>query len=151
MQNHWIYNDGGREEAGYKGDAGDCGVRSVAIAFNLPYQEAYDMMKQQNIDFIASHNCKEAKQIRKRGVTPRNGFYRKPFHKLMESLGAKWVATMQIGSGCKIHLKSDELPRGRIICNVSKHYAAVIDGVINDTYDCSRNGTRCVYGYWIVS
>jgi len=25
---------------------------------------------------------------------------------------------------------------------------AVIDGVINDTYDCSREGTRCVYGYW---
>jgi hypothetical protein len=24
----------------------------------------------------------------------------------------------------------------------------VIDGVIHDTHDCSRGGTRCVYGYW---
>jgi hypothetical protein len=26
----------------------------------------------------------------------------------------------------------------------------VIDGVIHDTHDCSRNGTRCVYGYYRV-
>jgi hypothetical protein len=45
-------------------------------------------------------------------------------------------------------LKEDELPKGRIICRLSKHYAAVIDGVLNDTYDCSRKGTRCVYGYF---
>jgi hypothetical protein len=32
---------------------------------------------------------------------------------------------------------------------VSKHYCAVIDGVIHDTSDPSRDGTRCVYGYWI--
>jgi hypothetical protein len=25
----------------------------------------------------------------------------------------------------------------------------VIDGVIHDTFDPSRGGTRCVYGYWI--
>ena len=24
----------------------------------------------------------------------------------------------------------------------------VIDGVINDTFDCSRDETRCVYGYY---
>jgi len=26
--------------------------------------------------------------------------------------------------------------------------AAVIDGVLHDAYDCSREGTRCVYGYY---
>ena len=55
---------------------------------------------------------------------------------------------MRIGTGCKVHLKSDELPIGRIIVRLSKHVCAVIDGVINDTYDCSREGTRCVYGYY---
>ena len=63
-------------------------------------------------------------------------------------LGFEFVATMTIGSGCKVHLKAEELPKGTIICRVSNHYVTVIDGVINDTYDCSRNGTRCVYGYW---
>lgn len=55
---------------------------------------------------------------------------------------------MAIGSGCKVHLRSDELPTGRIIVSVSKHYVAVIDGVLHDIYDPSRHGNRCVYGYW---
>jgi len=56
---------------------------------------------------------------------------------------------MFIGSGCKVHLKKDELPGGKLIVNVSKHITAVVDGVINDTFDCSRDETRCVYGYYI--
>lgn len=31
----------------------------------------------------------------------------------------------------------------------SKHLAAVVDGVLHDTYDCTREGTRCVYGYYV--
>lgn len=30
----------------------------------------------------------------------------------------------------------------------SKHLTCVKDRVLYDTYDCSRDGTRCVYGYW---
>lgn len=66
----------------------------------------------------------------------------------MAELGFDWTPTMTIGSGCKVHLKADELPKGRLICMLSRHAVAVIDGVINDTYDPSRDGTRCVYGYW---
>jgi hypothetical protein len=66
----------------------------------------------------------------------------------MKSLGFSWVSTMGIGTGCKVHLTAEELPKGTIICRVSRHYITVIDGVINDTYDCSRGGQRCVYGYW---
>ena len=58
---------------------------------------------------------------------------------------------MGIGTGCKVHLRKDELPMGRIIVALSKHYAAVIDGVVHDTHDPSRSGTRCVYGYWRLS
>ena len=84
--------------------------------------------------------------------TARSGIYtkRKWFKDYMKSIGFKWKPTMGIGTGCKVHLKSDELPKGKIICSVSRHYVAVIDGVINDIYDCSRNGTRCVYGYWYI-
>jgi hypothetical protein len=66
----------------------------------------------------------------------------------MAELGFDWTPTMEIGSGCKVHVREDELPKGRLILALSKHYAACIDGVINDTYDPSREGTRCVYGYW---
>ena len=34
---------------------------------------------------------------------------------------------------------------------LSGHLAAVIDGVVHDIHDCSRDGTRCVYGYFIGS
>lgn len=67
----------------------------------------------------------------------------------MNDLGWTWVPTMQIGQGCKVHLRAEELPAGRLVVSVSKHETAVIDGVINDIYDCSRDGTRCVYGYYI--
>jgi hypothetical protein len=55
---------------------------------------------------------------------------------------------MSIGQGCTVHLKADELPSGRLILSVSRHYVAMIDGVVHDTHDPSRGGTRCVYGYW---
>jgi hypothetical protein len=57
---------------------------------------------------------------------------------------------MHIGSGCTAHLRDGEswVPQGRVIVKVSKHYTALIDGVIHDTHDPSRGGTRCVYGYW---
>ena len=68
---------------------------------------------------------------------------------VIASLGGQWVSCMGIGTGCTTHLRVDEIPmQGRIIASVSKHLTAVIDGVINDTYDPSRDGTRCVYGYW---
>jgi hypothetical protein len=55
---------------------------------------------------------------------------------------------MQIGHGCRVHLRADELPTGRLIVVVSRHLTAVLDGVIHDTFDPSRQGTRCVYGYY---
>jgi hypothetical protein len=55
---------------------------------------------------------------------------------------------MKIGSGCNVHLRADELPSGRLVCLVSRHAVAVIDGVIRDTHDATRGGSRCVYGYY---
>ena len=46
-------------------------------------------------------------------------------------------------------LRADELPGGTLIASCSRHMVAVIDGVIRDTHDPSRGGTRCVYGYYI--
>ena len=47
-----------------------------------------------------------------------------------------------------MHLDPAELPSGRIVVSLSKHYTALVDGIIHDTHDPSRGGTRCVYGYW---
>lgn len=66
----------------------------------------------------------------------------------MELIGWKWIPRMQIGQGCTTHLRVGELPRGRLVVTVSRHLAAVIDGIIRDTHNPSRGGTRCVYGYF---
>ena len=138
----WKYNDGGRSKAGYKGTAGDCVTRATAIATGKPYQEIYDEINEV---------CKTEKvcERRPKKSSARTGVYKKTFKKyLEEKLGWKWTPTMFIGQGCKVHLKEDELPKGKLIVRLSKHFSAVINGVIQDTFDCSRDGTRCVYGYW---
>tara|TARA_Y100000593_G_C4236808_1_gene299997 strand:- start:346 stop:804 length:459 start_codon:yes stop_codon:yes gene_type:complete len=139
------YNDGGRAETGRKGHTGDCVARAIAIAANLPYEEVYARLADGKATQRRSKHDR-GKRVR----TASNGICvtRKWFKDYMHELGFKWTATMQIGSGCKVHLKADELPKGRLVVSLSKHYAAVIDGVLNDIYDCSREGTRCVYGYW---
>jgi hypothetical protein len=35
-----------------------------------------------------------------------------------------------------------------LLVKVSGHLTAVVDGVLYDTYDCSRCGMRRVYGYF---
>ena len=151
MDKIWEYNDGGRSKVGFKGDAGDCVVRAIAIATDLPYDKVYYDLAEANREYAKGKRNYVAKYIQKRGSTARNGVYKQVFRPYIESLGFKFVPTMSIGSGCTVHLKANELPSGKIICSVSKHLVAVIDGVIQDTFDCSRNGTRCVYGYFVKS
>lgn len=140
----WVYNDGGRLASGRKGGAGDCVVRAVSIASGLDYAEVYQHLAEGNATQRAS------KHVPKRSRSARNGVYvkHKWFKDYMASLSFVWTPTMQIGSGCTVHLCASELPTGRLVVSVSRHYVAMIDGVIHDTSDPSRGNTRCVYGYW---
>lgn len=147
MNMSWEYDDGGRKAAGFSGTAGDCVVRAVVIATQQEYADTYRELSKLNGEFSQGWS-RAAKRQRKRGATAREGTNRQVYQPYMESLGWRWVPTMQIGSGCRVHLQRDELPTGRLVCRVSKHMVAVVDGVIHDTYDCSRGGTRCVYGYF---
>ncbi len=137
----FIQDDGGREQAGYAGWTGDCVCRAIAIATEMPYQTVYDA-----INMVAKN---ERRGSRKRGISSaRNGVYKNTVHKYLESLGWKWTPTMSIGSGCHVHLKLGEIPGNRTIVSLSKHLCAIVDFTIHDLNDPSRNGTRCVYGYW---
>lgn len=127
---HWVHDDGGRAAAGYKGNANDCVIRAIAIAAGVPYLKVYQDLH------------------RAYGKSPGGGVPSNVYRRHLAERGWKWVPTMKIGSGCRVHLTSNELPSGRIIVRLSRHLAAVIDGILHDTFDCSRNGTRCVYGYW---
>jgi len=140
----FVYDDGGRSEH-FKGVTGDCVVRAITIAAELPYKQVYDDLFEASREYKAKSRSKAAKRL---SPSPRTGVYKEVFKPYLESLGWEWTPTMAIGSGCQVHLRPDELPSGRIIVNLSRHIAAVIDGVVHDLYDPSREGTRCVYGYW---
>jgi hypothetical protein len=137
----WVYNDGGRTAAGYRGySASDCACRSIAIVTGLPYQQVYDQLNVQA--------TRERPGPGRRRSSSRTGVKTRTIRRYLAELDYEWTPTMQIGAGCTVHLRADELPEGRLIVSVSKHITAVIDGVIHDNHDPSRDGTRCVYGYW---
>ena len=135
------YDDGGREAAGFKGTTRDCVCRAIAIAAQMPYKDVYNLINEYG-------KAERLGKNQKKRSNARTGVYPKTLRKIMADLGWTWVPTMKVGQGCKVHLREDELPKGRLIVNVSRHDVAVIDGVIHDITDCSRDETRCVYGYY---
>jgi hypothetical protein len=122
------YNDGGRREAGYKGMTHDCVVRSIAIILQKPYKEVY------------SELCEMG------GRSPRLGVERRIYHRYLLSRGMQWTFCLKVGQRYP-HLDGD-LPKGRIICSVRGHLTAVVDGVIQDTFDPVGEGRGVVYGYY---
>lgn len=137
----FVYDDGGRKAAGYQGSTGDCVCRAIAIATGKPYTEIYTI--------INSLAVTERASKKRRGKSnARTGVYKPTYKRLLLSWGWTWTAAMGIGTGCTVRLRSEELPQGRLLVAVSRHLVAVLDGVLHDTHDCSRDGTRCVYGYF---
>jgi hypothetical protein len=166
----FIYDDGGRGAAGFRGTTGDCVCRAIAIATEKPYQEVYDQLN------ATKDGMRQTRGVR--GSSSRTGMARRVYERYLASLGWRFVPTMAIGTGCKVHLNDAELPAGRIICRLSKHLCAVIDGAIHDTHNPNRgkwyefsrddgrelaanqgrnqngiytihDGRRCVYGYFV--
>lgn len=145
MKLQFKFDDGGRAKAGYKGSTGDCVARAIAIATGRPYSEVYDSLASGvGTERKTKHRGASGRRTARSGVHVK----RKWFKEYMQSLGWKFTPTMSIGSGCKVHLAPGELPMGRLIVSVSKHYTTVINGVIHDTHDPQRETGRCVYGFW---
>lgn len=145
-----VGNDGGRKAAGFKAEqVGDCVCRSICIATGLPYMQVYDRLAQGNFSQRKTRKSKKGKNVGKLSAQDGINVKRKWFNDYMTELGFVWHPLMKVGQGCKNHLRKGEIPmQGRLVVNVSKHFTAVIDGEIHDTYDCSRDGQRCVYGYF---
>jgi hypothetical protein len=126
----YVRTDGGRSLY-FKGNAGDCVVRAIALAADLDYKDVYDRLK-----------VKMGK-----GKSPRNGVPRAIYHDFIIGLGFKWIPYTGIGTGCRVHLNQNELPTGTMICRLSKHLCCVKDHTIYDTFHPGDG--RCVYGVYL--
>lgn len=138
----FVYSTGGREKYYNIIKVGDCVTRAICNATNMDYKEVYDLI---NNYASREHITKRKKQK----SSARNGVSKDTTYRVLTDLGWKWIPTMFIGKGCQVHLNEKELPNGTLIVSVSKHLTCVKNHRLFDTYDCSRNGKRCVYGYYV--
>lgn len=108
---------------------GDCVIRAFAIAADLTWLEAFDLLtenarKTYNIP-TDKHNY--------RTVFENFGFER-------QSIGlTKSGKRFTVEGFCKAH------PKGRYILKVAHHLTAVVDGVCYDTWNTAN---KCVYVYY---
>lgn len=88
------YNDGGRRAAGFKGDAGDCVCRAVAIAADLPYSTVYAALAK------STGAQRATTRSGKRPASARNGINTKRqwFKDYMAALGFEWTPTMYVAA-----------------------------------------------------
>lgn len=122
---------------------GDCVTRAICNATGKDYKEVYDRLK----ELAKLENTKKHRGNKRSSV--RDGVFKETWKKYLEEIGWVKVSTMSLGSRERIHLNEDELPNGILIVQVSKHLTCVKNRVLYDTYDCSREGTRMVYSYYV--
>lgn len=140
------YNDGGRSNY-FKGTGGDCVARSIAIVTGKDYKEVYDFLaagnKSQRKIKGKRNGCNFGQQTALKGINTTRSW----FKRYMASLGFKYVS-LELGKFRKVYFSNFKLPPGRIICNIKGHYFAVVDGVINDSYNPFEKDDKIVLGYW---
>lgn len=126
---NFVYNDGGRAASGRKGSAGDCGVRAMAIALDLSYEECYRELAQ------ANKNAGGKKSAR-------NGLKKSVYEKVLNRHGWFWKPAPKF-EGRRAKASDTD---GVVIARMARHFCAVIDGVPHDTFDSSQ---KMVYGVWV--
>ena len=135
----WVYSDGGRHAAGFRGQAYDCVTRAISIAVGVAYGDVHGALQ-------------HAKRIAEmRGLAaasnPRLGVGRRIYEPYLANLGWSWTPTLLVGSAPRRRLAADELPAGRLVCVIRWHACAVVDGVVHDTLNPGI-GKAIVYGYY---
>ena len=129
------YDGGGRAAAGFRGKTGDCVVRAIAICAQVDYLAVYrtmsDHMKRNG--YAASGNAYATRE-RNRKAPRRRGQLssRRVQDRVLEAYGFR-----------KVSLPAGERPTyteahhryGDCIVGTTKHVAAIVDGVLRDTFD----------------
>jgi hypothetical protein len=145
-----LYDDGGRRAAGFKGRAGDCVVRALAIATRTDYRKVYDYchnrMKHTESQSaltpdLLARMTEEQRSRRKRQksyhASPRTGVPETVYGPWLKDRGFKY----QKIRGSKT-LRELPLPGRICVARVkrsksgrSSHLVAIVDGVAYDTWN----------------
>jgi hypothetical protein len=143
----FVEDDGGRAAAGYGEPEGDCVARAIAIATSKPYAEVFEALKGAHARYVKrlrpgseAHGHEE----RRRTEPIHNGCSEKVSGPYLRSLGWQYTRVRE-----RVYFRAGALPSGRLIVDLNRHYVALIDGVIHDTYDSGGHGRRPVDGYWL--
>jgi hypothetical protein len=144
----WLFNDGGRKAAGFKGYAGDCVTRALSIAVGLDYGELYKKLSEGNRAFWAkkSDRAKSPERAtayaRRAKRTAREGIRDEVFTPVLLEAGWRQVKLPQ---GSRLSdLPTDQM----IVVSLRKHLVAVDCGLILDTFDSSLGYNRLAFNYW---
>lgn len=114
--------------------------RAIAIATGLPYRQVYEELhRRAKAIAVTTRPGTKRHAVLNATTTPRDGVRRSAYQPYLESLGWEWVRTTQT------RLRATDLPHGRLIVAVPRHLAAVVDGLVHDTFD--PTGAR-VFGYF---
>ena len=135
------YNDGGRAAAGYRGRVHDCQIRAIAIYLDLPYAEVKRTSQRLRKDWCRRY----PKAVRKDWSGPfmDHSSTVVPAHYGLV-IGEVWDGTASCPKGTYTMSMEDAYGRfgdcilhGCILTDGkwSAHNTAVMDGVLNDTWD----------------
>ena len=129
-----VPDDGGRAKAGFKGDAGDCVTRAIAIAEGRDYAEVRADLMEATKEWRTTSRSRAAKRCKSNSV--RNGTRAVVYRPYLESRG--WTRKSLVKFGCpeRKYMTPEDVPSGRVMVEMPKHIAAIIDHKLHDNWDC---------------
>ena len=127
----YVHDDGGRAEAGFKGDTGDCAVRAIAILTGTPYSDVYERMAacMRLAGYRASGNA--YRQRPRRDLKPAISA-RDLQHLVKTSYGLRRV---KLGRGPRPTYSDAWALHGNCLVGTARHVAAIVKGDLRDTFD----------------
>lgn len=151
----YVFDDGGRKKAGYKGRTTDCIVRAIAIATQLPYEEVYKRIADMRYKWGYSRTGKGGRLP----VRPMPQGFRRPkketrMKRYMKAFGFQKV---RLPRGPKPTYTEAYKKYGNCIVKTTKHICALREGALHDTFDGRTSeydgilGQRKATSIWVPS
>ena len=114
----FVQDDGGRAAAGYRGTAGDCVVRALAILTDRPYRECYQKLARRNKIYTGKRSA-------------RNGVNKQAYEAVFADVGLTKISL----TGTRPTYTEAWERYGDCIVTTARHVCALVGGVLRDTFD----------------